>query len=216
MSSVSDRLNRMPRSMRWLLAFAAFLALYFGVLEPALTAASTSRDRADRLEATLRRERSLLAANSQAGRELERGVATYGLPRHPTDTAARPEMLQRAVNAILVKHGVGNAAYSERSGTIPATEAATVVGAGARLERFVLDVTFEASPENAIAILADLEQASEVTAVSRIKLDKSGAGRARNGASSGSRVVRVTIAVESWIASPGTGRSTASAGWERR
>lgn len=216
MSKLIDSFNRMPRSARWLAGFGAFLGLYYGVLEPSLDAANTARDRADRLEIALRRERALLAANSQAGRELERGVATYGLPRHPTDPAARPETLQRAVNAILLKHGVENATYSERSGIIRADEAAAVVGAGSKLDRFVLDVTFEASPDDTIAILADLEQAPDVTAVSRIKIDKAVATRSRGSEESHSRTVRVTIAVESWIAGPGAASSTASAGWESR
>ncbi len=215
MNNLFDTFNRLPRAARWLLLFGAFVALYYLVLEPALDAANSARNRADRLETALRRERELLAINSQVGRELERGVATYGLPRHPTDPGARPEALQRAVNAILIAHGVGNAVYSERSGTIRADEAVAVVSPGARLDRFVLDVTFEATPETTVAILADLEKASEVTAVSRIKLDKSGAGRART-PSAGGRTVRVSIAVESWIAAPGAASSTASAAWEGR
>lgn len=216
MNKLLDSFNTLPRAVRWLLIFAAFLAAYYLVLEPALDATNTARNRADQLEATLRRERSLLAANSLAGRELERGAATYGVPRHPTDPTARPETLQRSVNTILLKHGVENAVYSERSGTIRPDEAVAVVGAAAKLDRYVLDVIFETTPAVAMAILADLEQASEVTAVSRIKIDKSLAGRGRSADAGSGRAVRVTIAVESWIAAPAATSSTASSGWEGR
>ena len=212
MSKLSDSFNRMPRAMRWLSFFGAFLVLYFGVLEPSLVAANAARDRADRLEIALRRERALLATNSQAGRELERAVKTYGLPYHPTDPALRAEALQRGVNAVLMKHRVEDASYNERSGTISADAATAVVGATSKLDRFVLDVTFEATPEDAIAILADLEQTPEVTAVSRIKMDKALAGRSRDSGGT----VRVTITIESWIAARVASTSTASAGWESR
>lgn len=205
MSSLAESYNRVPRAMRWLVLFGAFIAAYYIVLEPTLDSANRARDRADRLEASLRRERALATSVGRAGGEFDRAVRTYGLPRHPTDPEVRPESLQRAVNAILMKHGVSNATYSERLGAIPSSDAVAVVGAAARLDRFVLDVSFDAAPADALAILSDLEQAREVTSISRVKFDKSAAGRSRDGGEGG-RMVRVNIAVESWIA----GRSATS------
>jgi len=209
MNRLIELVTRMPRAGRWLLVFVAFIAIYLLAIEPALDAASVARARADSLESDLRRERLLLAPSSRAGGELERAVSTFGLPRHPADAGARPEALQRTVNAILLDHGVENAAYSERSGAIRADEAGAVVGATARLDRYVLDVAFEAAPGTVMAILADLEQDREVTAVSRVKIDKAvgGGGRSRDSSDDAppappARTVRVMIAVESWIAAP--------------
>jgi hypothetical protein len=193
--------------MRWLIVFGVFIIAYYIVLEPTLDAANTARNRADVLEAAVRRDRAMLASAARRGGEIDRAVVTYGLPRHPARPDARPEGLQRAVNMILMDNGVSNATYSERSAPIRSDEAVRVVGQAAKLDRFVLDVTFEASPERAMAILAKLEQAEEVTSISRVKIDKSAAGRGRD--SDGARTVRVNIAVESWIAGRAAGGSTA-------
>lgn len=209
MNSLIESYKRVPRALRWLLFFGGFIVVYYAVLEPALDSANRARDRADRLEASLRRERAISSSAGRPGGELDRAVRTYGLPRHPTDPEARPESLQRTVNAILMKHGVSNATYSERMGAIPSSDAAAVVGAAAKLDRFVLDVSFDASPADALAILSDLEQAREVTSISRVKIDKAAAGRSRD-SGEGGRVVRVNIAVESWIAGRSSSASTAS------
>lgn len=211
LSSFSETYNRVPRAMRWLIVFGVFILGYYLVLEPSLDSANQARDRADRLETALRRDRAMLASGGRRGGELDRSVTVYGLPRHPTEPDARPENLQRAVNKILMDQGISNATYSERSGVIPADKAVAVVGQAARLERFVLDVTFETTPERAMSILATLEQTPEVTAISRVKIDKSTNSRDRD---SGGRIVRVNIAVESWIAgrAPGISTATAAAG----
>ncbi len=207
-----ELLNQLPRAAKWLVVFAAFIVAYFAVIEPTLNATNVARNRADRLEAALRRERALLATNSETGRMLSTGIRTYGLPRHPTDANVRPETLQRTASSILLDHGVENATYNERPSTIRTEEATAVVGSNNRLERFVVDVTFETSPTEAMAILADLEQARDITAVSRVKIDKALNNRGRADDSSGLRIVRVTITVESWIALR-VSASTASASW---
>lgn len=212
MSTIADWFNSLPRAGKWLVVFVLFVAAYLLAIEPALDAANAARTRADNLEAALLRERRLLAPESDSGQTLELGMGNFGLPRHPAEAGARPEALQRTVNAVLLEHGVTNATYSERSGAIGAEEAAGVVGAGFRLSRFVLDVSFDADPRVVIAILSALESSRDVTAVSRVRIDKGSAGRARSGSSGSGRDVRATIAVESWIAAPEAPRSSVAIG----
>lgn len=204
MNALIDAYFRMPRAGRWLVLFVLFVGAYLLVVEPALDATNAARSRADNLESALQRERRLLAPESDTGQMLELGMENFGLPRHPAEPGARPEVLQRTVNAVLIRHGVTNATYSERSAAIRSDEAAGVVGLGNRLDRYVLDVSFDAEPAVVVAILSDLENARDVTAVSRVRIDKSGAGRSRTGQTGTGRDVRASIAVETWIAAPDT------------
>lgn len=212
MNALLDAYLRMPRAGRWLVLFAVFVGAYLLVIEPVLDATNAARTRADNLESALRRERQLLAPESDTGRMLELGMENFGLPRHPAEPGARPEALQRTVNAVLIKHGVTNATYSERSAAIRSDDAVGVVGLGNRLDRYVLDVSFDAEPSVVVAILSDLERSRDVTAVSRVRIDKSGAGRSRSGQSGAGRDVRASIAVETWIAAPDASGSSLAAG----
>ena len=79
----------------------------------------------------------------------------------------------------------------------------TLAGPGNRVDRFILDLTFEATPETAAAVIADLESAEEVAAVGRVQMRRVEAGRGER--SSGR--IRVTLSPEAWILVPAGGRS---------
>lgn len=212
MNAIFARLAALPRAAKWLLGLVALLVIYFGVVEPSLEATAAARARADTLAAGLAKERDLTSTDSDQGRILENGRRSYGEPYLPEAPENRPEALHTRVDTVLEHYGVTNRVKNERRVRLTADDAAKLVGAlGATsgVERLILDISFESSPENISKILADLEQAREVAAISRVELrrpDASGRGAATT---SGGRVIKATISAEAWVLSRAAGSGAA-------
>lgn len=209
MNSLLLKYNALPRAGKWLLGALAVVVVYFGVVEPVLDATNTARSRADALAAGLEKERTLTSSDSDQGRILENGRRSFGEPFLPEDPGNHPEALHSLVDAILEKRGVSSRVKNERRIRIAGDEAVKLLGAlaaSSNLERLILDLTFEASPETITAILADLEQAKEVAAISRLEIRRLDVGGGRGApAASGAKVVKATISPEAWILTPTTG-----------
>jgi hypothetical protein len=63
----------------------------------------------------------------------------------------------------------------------------------------ILEVSFESRQETVIEVLAALERAKEVAAISRVRIDKTGMRDEEM------QMVRATILPEAWIATSGAG-----------
>lgn len=222
MNRLVESFRSLPRSARWLITAAAGFVVYFLVIEPLLDRTNAYDAQADAVESNLRRAASLSDENSEDGRIVANGMRTFGLPHLPDAAAARPEAIQRVVDRILEDHAVTSRTKTERNATLTGDRARELAG-DARIERYVIEVSFEASQEAVAAIVADLERAPGVSAVSRVKIDRTavrgtfvddfglanspvgGSGADGNG---GGRV-RATISAEAWVLiRPKAGSST--------
>ncbi len=181
----------LPRAMRWALLAGVLLVMYFGIYEPAALKADDLDLRADRLERLIERERDLSESDDSA---LARA---FGLPDAVVDSRVA---LDERVAEVLSSHGVRDRRIEGAPTPLRLTQAQRLAGIGGTLERLVLTVTFEASPEVATSVIADLERAPEVAALERIEL-RAVEGSASSGA--GARTVRATIGVETWLKSGG-------------
>lgn len=213
MSAITQKYNSLPRAARWLLLTVGVVVVYFGVVEPVLEATNAAKTRADLLATDLAKERALSSTDSEQGRVLETGRRSFGEPLLPEDKANKPETLHSVVDRILEEHAVAKSTKSERHIRIAGDEAVKLLGSlvsTMTAERLILDISFEATPETVTAVLAALEQAREVAAISRVEIRRQDAGRdpRAGSSSSGSRIVKATISPEAWIVTP----STAAAG----
>jgi hypothetical protein len=217
-ASLLDRYGALPRSMRWLSWLVALLVGYFAVVEPLLDWRNTLEARADALAASLAREQELNSSSSSAGSTIAVSRAMFGVPLLPGPDAARKQAFSARVNAIFRDHHV-TPRITERQTPVRDSQAASLVDPEYRVERLVLDLSFEAPPETVTAILAELEKSEEVSAVGRLSVRKATEGQRPGAREAPSRVVRAQISVETWLSvkstAPAVGAAGASAGLAR-
>ncbi len=194
-----ERFRALPRSVRWLAWLVAALVGYFGVVEPLLDWRTSLEARADALALSLEREQQLAAAASSTSSTLAVSRAMFGAPLLPGPDAARKQAFSARVNAILRDHNVV-ARITERQTPLREPQAASLVDPEFRVERLVLDLTFEAAPDTVAKVLADLEKAEEVSGVGRLSVRKATETSRPGSKDAPARIVRAQISVETWIA----------------
>lgn len=206
MSSLRTAYARLPRAAKWVVWSVLFCLAYFLVAEPALERTAALTAAADATESALARERAIAAAWSDTNTPAAAARAAFGAPLPPGPSEPRTRALYTRVNRILETHRLA-ADITERRAPLRDAAADTLAGPGNRIDRFILDLTFESSPETAAAVLADLESAEEVAAVGRVQMRRVESGRAADRGSdrAASRRVRVTLSPEAWILTPAAG-----------
>lgn len=196
MSTLSARIASLPRAAKWLLALVAVVVGYFAMVEPGLNFLGTIRSKAQRIESDVRRDGELSDPSSEDGRLLALGRQNFGAPLPPGEKSNSAETLYRVVDRILKEHGIEDAAINERSSQLRSDYLGTVLGDSGKVNRFILEVTFESDTQGALDVLAELEQAPEVSAVSKVRFDKLSV---RSASADKADMVRVTLAPEAWL-----------------
>jgi hypothetical protein len=191
--SFKEQWKSTPRAVKWAGGAALILVAYFA-LSPLWTWMSHLDNTAFQLELALKRHANLSSDKSSDGAEIENIHEKLGAPQKPGKL--KPEAFARVVNGILDRHDVKASTNERKVRLAPTTSEALQMGA---VDRLILEVTFEASPDVVVAILSDLEKAPEVAAVSRIRIDKS------NSRDETAQTVRATIAPEAWVLATDTG-----------
>ncbi len=116
-------------------------------------------------------------------------VTSFGeveLPRMKSDGATA---LTDAVHDILGNHKVKNDDYTRtktnrmKSGSLPG-----IVSSGEHIEKIIGDISFEATQEEVLHVIADLESSPWIDSVSNVRLSKEDG-----------RMIRVDLSVEAWV-----------------
>lgn len=200
MRRLVDTFRSLPRAARWgVLATLAF-GLYFLAVEPLLKITNDYDADADSIESRLSRTADLASDTSDDGRMFATGVKAFGRPQLPDDPKTRPEAIQQVVDEVLEAHGVETRTKTERHSTLTGDRARALVGAD-KLERYIVEISFEADQGTVAQVIADLEKSPVVSAVSRVKIDRSAVGTRYmdDAEKSGAGRVRATISAESWV-----------------
>lgn len=187
----------LPRAGKWLVWLIVFVAGFLIINDGVLTWHDRWTQRADVLETRLRRLRELGDVSSEQGRVIATRMTNFGRPALPASTTQVAESLTRRINFVFDDAGIEDRTQTEKSASFKAKNADT------RVDRVIIEVTFEADPRAVTSILAALEAAPEVTTLSRVRIDRQNSytGGGRNGARNGSgpsTLVRATLAVEGW------------------
>lgn len=195
--TLRERWNSLPRTGRWIVAAAAFMAAYFVVIEPALDATASLAARADVLQSGLDRRRASASGASDAAAREALAISRFGETREPGGPE-RPGELNACVERILRDRAVSSLTIRARA-LVPLGRAAFagVIPESQQAQRLALDVDFESSPQIAVEIIAALEQAPEVTALGRVIL--------RKVERDGKKSVQVSLAPETWVITPKRG-----------
>lgn len=200
MNNLIARFFLLPRAVRWAAVAALVFLAYFVVVERVIdrinTVSSKAEDRATALR-TLANER----AGSGAG-DLALSVRKFGAVDLPGDPQTRPVAFDRRVVEILAKHKIKNDSSTKRIIAMDRGPLREAYGEEERVDRQIREIQFDATPEAIAAILADFENSPEVAAVSRVQL------RRGDSQLSSERLLKATIAVETWVVSKKGGRSS--------
>ncbi len=186
-----QRFRRYPRALRWALGGAFLIAVMLVWLDVILPRQGIWNDEADNLLARL--------VDSSHGEErlnrlerLEQDIRAIGPVEKPGTEGEATAVLKAAVNDILKRHKVSNDSYVDRpAGKLPRGTLAPILEGTRQAYSVSADLRFDATPEDAIAVIAELEGSPEVESVTRVRLARLGGA---------DRKVTVDLTIDAWIA----------------
>lgn len=195
----SQRFNELPRAARWaIIGTVAIVALlmYFDYLGKF---ADQWNSEADGIRSRVR-QAALTNSELDGGRSMEDLISGIGVVKKPADEAKANEALTETVNAIIKRHAVSKDDFKiRRPARLPTGTLEKIVkGSNKRVEKLTGELRFEATSENMLAIIAELESSPDIESVSHVRLNKlSGRGK-----------LSVQLQVEAWILASVTRRGT--------
>ncbi len=195
----SQRFNELPRAAKWaLIGIVTIIALLI-YIDYLRNFADQWNSEADRIRSQVRQAAS---TNSQldGGRSMEDLISGLGEVEKPADEAKANEALTETVNAIIKRHAVSKDDFKiRRPARLPTGTLEKIVkGSNKRVEKLTGELRFEATSENMLAIIAELESSPDIESVSHVRLNKL----------SGTRKLSVQLQVEAWILASATRRGT--------
>jgi hypothetical protein len=191
-----QRYRQLPRAGQWVIGAAAGIALFMIWNDYVMSWAAGWNEQADELLADAREaaggDRRLSRMDG-----LRNTIQGLGPVQRPGVEAKAELALNDAVNEILKRHTVSHDSFNYRGPEkLPRGTLSQILRTDQRVERITGDLRFDASPAEAIAIIAELEASPTIVAVSEVRMALQG----------GRQKVRVDLTVESWVASSETRR----------
>lgn len=186
-----ERYQSLSPPMRWIVALGVPAILAWLYYDYVLLTAGEWRSAANDLEEELYQAET--ADREARLNQLRSAVLAFGEVELPLPVEQGREAMNNAITEVTQRHRVTVESITSRGmGNMPADalEDVLVEGAPARL---VVNLQFEARPEQAIDLIADLESNPHIHAVSSVRMSKS--------RRSGRVIVDLTIA--SWVHVPG-------------
>jgi hypothetical protein len=182
--------RRLPRAGQWVAAAAVVIAVLMVWDFWILSKAAAWNGQADELLADAREAAGGQRRLAQA-RGLRGVIQSLGPVERPGPQAEAEISLAIAVNEVLKRHRVSDDSVNYRGPEkLPRGTLSQIIRRGQRVARITGNLRFDATPEEAIAIIAELEANTTIEAVSDVRVtEQSG------------RQVRVDLTVESWIVS---------------
>lgn len=195
----SQRFNELPRAARWAIIGTVTIVALLMYTDYLWKFADQWNSEADSIRAQVRQAAS---TNSEldGGRSMEDLISGIGVVEKPADEAKANEALTETVNAIIKRHAVSKDDFKiRRPARLPTGTLEKIVrGSNKRVEKLTGELRFEASSENMLAIIAELESSPDIESVSHVRLNKlSGRGK-----------LSVQLQVEAWILASVTRRGT--------
>ena len=186
--SLAARWNALPVRWKWISAAVAAAVAFIAYTDLIWPIAERWNAESDRIEAILDRAEGNVA---QLPPSLEAAVEALGPIQVPRTEAEGSLALAETITAAIGGQPVSNFSFDARAGSRlpPAALREIVSSSGQRVERVVGEVGFTATPEQAAAIIAELESSPEIESISRLRMVRSQTDRK----------VDVKMTVEAWI-----------------
>ncbi len=187
-ASLTARWNALPVRWKWISAAVAGAIVFIAYTDLIWPVAERWNAESSRLEAILDRAEGNVA---QLPPSLEAAVEALGPIQVPRTEGEGSLALAETITEAIGSQPVSNFSFDARAGSRlpPAALREIVSGSGQRVERVVGEVGFTATPEQAAAIIAELESSPEIESISRLRMVRSQTDRK----------VDVKMTVEAWI-----------------
>lgn len=189
--TIWNRFRQLPRAAQWagLAAIGiGFFLLYDQHVRPITT---TWHDHADEMLKEVG-EAARSENRSRQLRAMREPILGLGAVETPGNEAQGSNALNDAVNEVLKRHSVTRDSFNLRGATrLPRTTLSQIIQPNQLVQRITGDFRFDAAPDEAVAIIAELESSPVIEAISSVRITRV----------SGTRKVTVDLTVEAWIVS---------------
>ena len=191
-SDISQRFRKLPRAIHWLIYAVVLVLLFQGWYQFIRPIVEDWNKAAEEIAAQVLavREGAELATRL---RRMDDTVCAIGPVMRPGDENEASQALTQAYVDVMKDYSVRNDSFDLRGagGLLPPPLSRGMVRGDNRLRRLTADLSFEASPEDAVAIIGDFERRKEIEAVSGVRLTRI-AGRN----------LKVSLTIEAWAEVP--------------
>jgi hypothetical protein len=185
--TIFERIARLPRGVRWAIFAAVAMIVFLAWSDYIAPVSADWAVRAERIQRDVRtvHESSRLQSELRALRPTVVGVGPVQIPRDP---AAGSDAMHRAVIEILAKHQVSGDTFSVNPrGAMGRSALASVLG-GRQPHILQGNITFDATPDVALAVIAAIESSPHIESISQLTMQRIA-----------NRRVSVRMTLEAWI-----------------
>lgn len=199
-ASLLDRFQAMPRVMRWAALAAIGLALFAiwdNFIQPMTDDLNKSSEQIVSDVSDIRKSQ----ADLDQLKAMKDTVTSLGPVEAPSSTAESDHVVSDFINATLQKNNATNINSGlQGRGVLQKGSLVGVVRADRRVELLSFELKFDATPQAAVAILAEFESSPDIESVSSVRLIRDAGGK-----------VKVHMTVEAWnIASEGPAKGAST------
>ena len=177
--------NTWSRAMQWAF-WTAVITIAFLVWDATIAQLGANWSAtADEIELQIQEVNTPILLTSN----VKNSVAAFGAITLPRSKAQGAAAMTDAVHEILLSHQVKDDEYTRtKSSKMKNGAMRGIANSGQQLEAIIGDIRFEATQENILKVISDLEGSPWIDAVSDIRLTK------KDG-----RLIRVDLSVEAWV-----------------
>ncbi len=189
--TIWNRFRQLPRAAQWASLAAIGIGLFLLHDKYVRPITTTWNDNAnERLK-----EVGVAAMSENRSRQLRamrEPILGLGAVETPGNEAQGSNALNDAVNEVLKRHSVTRDSFNLRGATrLPRRTLSQIIQTNQLVQRITGDLRFDAAPDEAVAIIAELESSPVIEAISSVRITRV----------SGTRKVTVDPTVEAWIVS---------------
>jgi len=189
--TIWNRFRQLPRAVQWAGLAAIGIGLFLLYDEHVRPITTTWHDHADEMLKEVG-EAAKSENRSRQLRAIREPILGLGGVETPGNEAQGSNALNDAVNEVLKRHNVTRDSFNLRGATrLPRSTLSQIIQTNQLVQRITGDFRFDAAPDEAIAIIAELESSPMIEAISSVRITRV----------SGTRKVTVDLTVEAWIVS---------------
>ncbi len=184
--TIWQRFRQLPRAIQWAAYAAAGMALFIGVNDYLWKQAEHWSTEADRIEMKFQSVRDGQNIADQL-LSMRNPLVAHGEIRIPEQAGEGGPALDAAVTAVMNRHSIRHT-YDRRAPVRLKGSLATIKD-GDEAQSISAELRFEASPEDAMAVIAQLESSPDIEAISNVRITRI----------TGARRLKVQLTLEAWV-----------------
>ncbi len=185
--TIWQRFRQLPRAIQWAAYAAAGMALFIGVNDNLWKQAERWSTEADRIEMQFQsvRDGQKIADHLLSMRN---PLVAHGEIRIPDQAGEGGPALDAAVTAVMNRHSIRHT-YDRRAPVTLKGSLATITEGRGEPQSISAELRFEASPEDATTVIAQLESSADIEAISNVRITRI----------TGARRLKVQLTLEAWV-----------------